>query len=437
MKHIALHWSRPIEITHGEGCHLFGPKGERYLDFAAGWCVGNIGWGRADVREALVKEAERGTYIPPFLLFSPWDDFAKMLCDIAPGNRLQRVFPCASGSEAVEFAIKCARAATGKEKIVSIDEVYHGHTYGAASLGRNNGAAIAPYVPGFLKLPMPHALHGVRAEDVLEKFAQMVEADAGIAAFMTEPVWSNAGSIVPPAAFLPEIEKLCRQHGVLFIMDEVATGFGRCGKLFASELWNLSPDILCLAKGLTGGYATMGATLVSEEIFKKTEGIPSYSTFGWLQTDFAATKANVDVLLKEKLWENAKTVGKYLLAELKSLEDLPCVAEVRGIGLLLAIEIVRDASSSSPDYEKLSALCDACAAKGLIIEIAGSSLFLSPPLILTKELAAEGAAIIHEVFRSYGACPSPFVALCDGRASRAPRDPDGQDGEMGTLRGSE
>src|SRR3989344_5170503 len=153
--HLALHWQRPIGITHGEGCYLFGADGKRYLDFAAGWCVGNIGWKHPEVRDALIKEAERGTYIPPFLTYAPWEDFAKTLCEIAPGDRLKRVFPCTSGSEAVEFAIKCARAATGKKIIVSIDGVYHGHTYGAASLGRNNWGAVAPDVSARIKPPMP------------------------------------------------------------------------------------------------------------------------------------------------------------------------------------------------------------------------------------------------------------------------------------------
>lgn len=396
---IALHWRRPIEISHGEDCLLFGPNGERYIDFSAGWCVGNIGWKRKEVRDAIVKEAERGTYIPPFLHFREWDAFAARLTEIAPANRLTRVFPCTSGSEAVEFAMKCARAATGKKTIVSIDHVFHGHTYGAASLGRNNGNAMAPYVPGCIKLPMPNAYHSVTAAEVLRNFTELLRREDSIAAFLTEPVWTNAGAIIPPPDFLPAIERLCRDHGALFIMDEVATGFGRCGILFASELWNLSPDILCLGKGFTGGYATMGATLVTEEVFAESKNLPTYSTFGWLQTDFAATRANVEVLLRDKLWENAKEVGAFLLSELKALEDLPFVGEVRGIGLLLGIEIVRDKESRAPDEKKANALCDACSKRGLILELAGNTLFITPPLILTKELAKEGADIVKEVLR--------------------------------------
>ena len=394
---VALHQARPIAISHGEGCLLFGQDGKRYIDFASGWCVGNIGWKNPEVKQAILAEAERGTYVPPFLTFPPWDEFAALLTDISPGERLTRAIPCTSGSEAVEFAIKCARAFTGKKMIASIGGVYHGHTYGAASVGRSCTETMGPCVPGFLKLPMPNAYHGIAASAVLRNFTELLRREEGIAAFLTEPVWTNAGSIIPPPDFLPAIEKLCRDHGSLFIMDEVATGFGRCGALFASELWKLTPDILCLGKGFTGGYATMGATLITEEIFQTTEHLPMYSTFGWLQADFAATRANVAVILRDKLWENAKEVGAFLLSELKDLEKLSFVGEVRGIGLLLGIEIVRDKESKAPDVEKAEALVEACIERGLILETAGNTLFITPPLILTKELAMEGAEILKEV----------------------------------------
>jgi len=398
--------TRPIDIVAGEGCYLFDQNGKRYIDFVGGWCVGNIGWKRKEVIEAIKKEAERGTYVPPVFKFSGWEEFAQLLVKIAPNKKLTRVFKCTSGSEAVEFAIKCARAATGKKTIISIDGVYHGHTYGAASVGDACTLAMAPCVPNFVKMPMPLRRRSresaalISAEAVIKQFQTLVEENNDIAAFLSEPVWSNAGVIIPPPDFYPTIEKICREHGILLVMDEVATGFGRCGKLFASELWGIKPDILCLGKGLTGGYSTMGATLVTEEINNRARNIPQYSTFGWAPFDLAAAKANVELLLKEKLWENAATIGDYILTQLQSLNDLPYVGEVRGIGMLLGIEIVKDKKSLEPDWSRAQKIQDACAEHGLLIETAGHILFMSPPLILTKKIADEGLAILKKIMKT-------------------------------------
>jgi adenosylmethionine-8-amino-7-oxononanoate aminotransferase len=389
MTYLADYDSRSVEIADGDGCYLFDKKGRRYIDFLAGWCVGNVGWKRKNIMAALKKEAERGTYAPPVFRFSEWEKFAALLAKIAPNKKLTRVFRCTSGSEAVEFAIKCSRAAAGKIGIVSIDGVYHGHTYGALSAGDECNIKTAPCLPGFIKIPMPG--RGIGARDVIKQFEKLTEKNQNIAAFMSEPVWTNAGAVIPPKEFYPAIEKICRRRGILFVMDEVATGFGRCGTLFASELWSVKPDILCLAKGLTGGYGTMGATLVTQEIFRRSRGIPSYSTFGWNPVDLAGAKANVNLLLKEKLWKNSRIIGEYLLKNLKPLERLPYVIEVRGIGLLIGIEI--------DEWTKAQKFQDECAANGLLIETAGRTLFITPPLILNRKIADKGLKILKRVLR--------------------------------------
>jgi len=390
-KHLADYNSRPIEIVSGEGCFLVDNQGKKYLDFTAGWCVGNIGWRQTEVGEAIKREAEAGRYAPAFLRFANQEKFAKRLTAIAPNKKISRAFRCTSGSEAVEFAIKCARAATGKTKIVSIDGVYHGHTYGAAAVG-DACRRMAPCAPGFVKLALPRNADEGRA--VVRQFEKILAEFSDVAAFLSEPVWTNAGAIVPPSDFYPAIHKLCKKYGALLIMDEVATGFGRCGKLFASELWGVEPDIVCLGKGLTGGYATLGATLVTEDIFVKSRGIPAYSTFGWAPLDLAAAMANTEIILREKLWNNAQSVGDYLLKKLKVLETRSYVGEARGIGLLIGIEIVSDKISRTPDFARAVRMQNACAEAGLLIETAGNALFITPPLILSAELADQGAKIL-------------------------------------------
>lgn len=384
MPHFVAQTSLPIPISHGKGCRLYGTDGREYLDLVAGWCVGSIGWAHPEVRAALEAEARRGTYIPPFLHNDAWEELAALLCKVAPGN-LTHVLPVTSGSEAIDMAIKCARAATGKEAILSITDVYHGHTYGAASVGEAQRRITGSVVPHCEQFPMPG--RDAESDDVMELLrTRMAKGD--VAAFLSEPVWTNAGVFVPPPDFYPRLQDLCREHGALLVMDEVATGFGHCGTLFGSELWNLAPDILCIAKAFTGGYATMGALLTTAEVWKRSRGIPHYSTFAWLGTDLAATAANVRVILREKLWENAKTVGAHFLSLLKPLEDLPTVEEVRGIGLLFAIEL--SAELRATDVQKR--LADA----GVLVETVGNALFFTPHLILTKEEAEEGAEKIRK-----------------------------------------
>lgn len=388
--------SRPLAIVDGDGCTLIDHTGKKYLDWLGGWCVGTVGWKHPAVIAAVTQALQTTPYVPAALRDPSQDRLADLLVEHSPGD-LSRVWRCTSGSEAVEMAIKCARAATKQSTIISIDDVYHGYTYGAAAVGNAYKRLTGPMLPGFIKLPMPNAYHTVSTDDVVQQFATLLQERDDIAAFLSEPVWSNGGVVIPPADFYPRIQALCREHGVLFIMDEVATGCGRCGRWLASELWNLSPDILCLAKGLTGGYGTLGATLVTEAVYQACGGIPSYSTFGWLMTDRAAAEANVELIWQNKLWENAATVGTALLQELQSLTAHPQVGDVRGIGLLLGIEIVKDKQSRQPDAALAQRIMDQCAEAGLLIETAGQVLFMSPPLILSAEQAKQGTNILSAV----------------------------------------
>lgn len=377
--------SVPINFTRGGGCFLYNENGKKYLDFLGGWCVSTVGWHNKEISAAICDQANLGVYVPPIFRYPKQEEFAKKLCKMAPG-KLKKVFRCTSGSEAVEFAIKCARAATGKQTLVSIDGVYHGHTYGAASVGDACRHKMSPCLDGFIKLPMPKTLD--ESDEVVEAFEKLLHTHTDIAGFLSEPVWTNAGCYIPPTGFYERIQNLCRKYKVLFIMDEVATGFGRCGTMFASELWNLQPDILCLGKAFTGGYATMGATMVTEKVYIKSFGIPDYSTFGWMPQDLAAAQKNVDIIIKQNLVKNSKVVGEYLLTELKTLEVLRKVKEVRGLGMVFGIEF---------HLPIAPVIALACYKKGLLVAFADAhNLFFSPPLILDKKLAEQGADIIKK-----------------------------------------
>lgn len=385
-KYIADYDSVPFEITGGDGCFLYGKNGRKYLDFIGGWCVGTVGWRNQEMAEAISGQAREGFYVPPVLRYPRQEILAKRLTELVPGN-LKRAFRCTSGSEAVEFGIKCARAASGKPIIVTIDGVYHGHTYGAASLGDACIEKMAPCLPGFIKLPMPKTEEeGMRTAAEFEK---LVKNRGDIAAFMSEPLWTNAGCFIPSPGFYKAIENICRKYGVLLVMDEVATGFGRCGKMFGSELWGIKPDIMCLGKAFTGGYAAMGATLVTEKVYANAEGIPDYSTFGWMPQNLAATEKNVEIIVRDRLPENAQAVGEYMLQELKELEKLKKIKAVRGKGLVFGIEF---RLPMAPLYAV------AAYRRKLLVALADSrTLFISPSLIITKETAKQGTDILKKV----------------------------------------
>lgn len=397
-KKLASYISRRIPIDHGKGCFVYDERGKEYLDCIAGWCVGTVGWGNEEIKKAIIREAEVGRYVPAFLQFRGWEEFAKLLVKHSPNPRLVRAIRCTSGSEAVEFAIKCARAATGRSDIVSIDGVYHGHTYAAASVGDACHRSMGPCLPGFLKIPLPHPLRGPSEPSVIAEFEKLVDArKKTIAAFLSEPIWTNTGAIVPSPSFYPAIERICRKNKILFIMDEVATGFGHCGALFASQLWGVKPDILCLGKGITGGYSTLASTLITQSIYLKTFRIPSYSTFGWTPLDMAAARANIEIIVRDRLWENARQVGSYFLQKLQTLRDRPNVGDIRGSGLVLGIEIVKNKKTNAPDFVRALFLQNACARRGLLLEIAGTTLFMTPSLIFTREHTDKAFSILSDV----------------------------------------
>ncbi|TSC57469.1 MAG: 4-aminobutyrate aminotransferase [Candidatus Peregrinibacteria bacterium Greene0416_19] len=384
--HVACSWALDTEIVAGKGCILIDREGREIIDFAGGWCVGTHGWGEQRIAEAVCAEARRGLYVPPTFQWAGWEELAALLCSIAPGG-LSKVYRCCSGSEAVEFAIKCARAATGRDVIVSVDGVYHGHTYGAASVGNAIGRHMGSGLPHCEKITFPHTI--MDADRALSELAALVKK-GDVAGFISEPVFSNAGVRIPPPDFYPRVQELCRAHGALFMMDEVAVGFGRCGTLFASELWGLSPDVLCLGKALTGGYGTLGATLVTQDVFDRCDGIPDYVTFGWTPINVAATLANLRLLLERRLTGNARTIGAHMLRTLQGMRDEGLVRDVRGMGLLLGL--------TPPSH--INDLQQRCLDLGLFVEGWAEPdgtpyTLISPPLILDEETADRGLAILR------------------------------------------
>jgi len=321
------------QFVKAEGVCVWDSKGVMYLDFLGAYGALNTGHNHPRILEALdqVKElpnllqASLGTVVSAL---------AKNIALITPGN-LQRSFFCNSGAEAVEGALKLARAATGRQKLIYCDNSFHGKTFGALSVtGRGKYQNVfQPLLPGCVSVPYGDL-------DALEYELKKEKA----AAFILEPVQGEGGIIIPPPGYLSDVRKTCSKFETLLILDEIQTGFGRTGRMFACQHDNVVPDIMCLAKSLGGGIMPAGLYITTDDIWRKAYGsmekaLLHTSTFGGNTWAAAAAIAALEIILEEKLAEKAQETGEYLLAGLGRLkEKYPLIKDVRGRGLMVGIE---------------------------------------------------------------------------------------------------
>jgi adenosylmethionine-8-amino-7-oxononanoate aminotransferase len=263
-----------IEVASSHGARLTDTRGRTYIDFVMGWCVGNFGWQHPTLLRR-AREFRGPDYVYPGYSYRPWTELAELLLRIAPG-KLAKCVRATGGSEAVDFAMQAAMLHTGRSKFLSIEGAYHGDSLAALSLGGT---------------PRRKRLRGLLQE--CETFAPPLDETAlsrvepllkrrDVAALVMEPVVMNLGVLIPTKAFMSGVQRLCRRYGTLLVIDEVATGFGRTGRIFAAEHYRLNPDVLCLAKAITGGAAGLGATLLSAPVARSMEKHGDfYSTYGW------------------------------------------------------------------------------------------------------------------------------------------------------------
>ena len=357
---LAVYPRRDLVLVRGRGARLFDENGREYIDCAANVGVSNIGHGNQTVARAVYDQyLTLGNCYSMF--YSPVrGQLAEKLASLAPGN-LNRVFFCNSGAEANEAAIKFARTSTGRPEIIAAMRGFHGKTMGAlaATWGPEYQKPFAPLMPGIKHVPYNNAAK--------------LEAAVGdnTAAVMLEAVQGEGGVRIGDQAYFQKIRQICDAKGVLLIIDEVQTGFGRTGTMFACEQF-VEPDMLCLAKSLAGGIP-MGAVICNDRI--KVPVKSHTSTFGGNPTACAAAMATLDVIEKGGLVEQSRILGKYLLQELRKIESEK-IREIRGIGLILGIELK---DKAGPYVQKLME-------KGIIVLLAGATVIrLLPPLVITRE----------------------------------------------------
>ncbi|ESQ90502.1 aspartate aminotransferase family protein [Asticcacaulis benevestitus] len=362
-------------FERGEGCYLYDEAGRAYLDALSGGAfVTNIGHGRSEVAVAYAEQAQKLAYVTPYsFVAKPTADLAQKLASLAPGD-LNRVFFGSGGTDAVETAVKIAKqyhwlgGDQKRTKIISRRGSYHGSSFYAMSITgashEYNNKVFSPLVPGCAQVPshncyrceykLAYPTCGVLCADMIERQI-LHEGPETVAAIIAEPIPSAASIYEPPAEYLPRLREIADKYGVLLIIDEVINGFGRTGKMFACQHYGVVGDIMTMAKGLTSGYAPMGATIVSDKItarFDATEGRESglnhVISFGGHAASAAAALKNIEIMETEGLVENAATMGAYLFEGLETLRKYPIVGDIRGKGLLAGIELVRDARTRQP-----------------------------------------------------------------------------------------
>lgn len=369
---------RNLTVIRGSGARLWDESGKEYVDLGISYGVCNVGHCNPLVVESVRKQAEALIYVGPTVGNDTRLEFLRKLTSTLPGS-LSRVFLCNSGSESVEAAMKFARSATNRTKFVSMKRAFHGRTLGALSLTwrREYRDGFGPLVPGvgFVGLDDIEALKGAVTSETAALFLEVVQGEGGVHVASKE--------------YLKTARDLCGDVGAVLVFDEVQTGFGRCGTLYAFEQFGVVPDILCLSKSIAGGLP-MGATVVSEDLNARLKGTHN-TTFGGNPLACAAAKASLDYLLMKDLPKRSAEMGSRLMRKLGDMNS-PRVREIRGLGLMIAVEL----------KERSGRYLAALAEKGFLAIPAGSNgMRLLPPLVIDEGDMSRAVQALEEV-------------LCDG-----------------------
>ncbi len=411
-------------ITRSEGIHVFDSDGNKLIDGPAGmWCV-NVGHGRREIADAIAEQALKMPY------FSPWSEgtqpsgaLAEKLAELSPGD-LDHVFFATGGSTAVDSALRFAMYFNNylgrpeKKHIISRHEAYHGSTYLSASCsGKAPDRIYLDLADDFVHLlPAPNPYRrpeGMSVEDFCDAKVADLEnkimelGPERVAAFIAEPILASGGVIVPPPGYQKRCLEVCRKHDVIYISDEVVTGFGRLGHFFASEpVFDIVPDIITSAKGLTSGYVPLGAVLISDRLYSQVSGEAAEGsvfangfTYSGHPVACAAALKNIEIMEREDLMAHAREVGPYMQERLGELRELPIVGDVRGEGLMACVECDtgRDDPAAEALHTAIGSRIDAhCEALGLMVRPIVNMCVMSPPLVITKAQIDELVGLLRQ-----------------------------------------
>jgi len=423
----------PIHVASADGCYFTDGNGKRYLDFSAQLVCSNLGHNNRAVIAAIQEQASTLAYAAPFYATTARAELSRLLLDVLPEG-LTKFFFTTSGADANEAAFKIARMYTGKSKIIARYRSYHGSTSGVVAAtgdprrwpmepaGKGPGVIFSPEVNCY-NCPIKHTypICGIACADYLE---HMIANEGDVAAVVVEPVVGTNGVLIPPPEYFPKLRRICDDHGVLLIDDEVMSGWGRTGKWFAADHWGLKPDILTTAKGITAAYVPLGLCATNGKIAEFFED----HYFGHGQTyeahpiTLGPAVATIHEMQRLGLVERASEIGAYLGERLHGLKAKhPSIGDVRGIGLFWAVELVKDQKTKQPFNswkEKLDGkpmVVDQMAAKMLakgVVMLAWISHFvLAPPLIVERAEIDEAVAALDEALALADALLEPELAM--------------------------
>lgn len=397
----------PVFTARAENTEMWDVEGKRYIDFGSGIAVLNTGHMHPRVTAAVKAQLENFSH--SCFQITPYESYVKLadrLNRLAPGQSPKKTIFLTTGAEAVENAIKIARAHTRRPGVIAFSGGFHGRTMmGMALTGK-----VAPYKTGFgpfpgdiYHVPFPVSYHGVSPEMSLAALETVFKADiepARVAAIIVEPVQGEGGFYIAPNGFLQKLRAICDQHGIVLIADEIQTGFGRTGKMFASEHAGIEPDLMSMAKSLAGGYP-LSAVTGKAEIMDAAEPGGLGGTYGGSPVGCAAAHAVLDVIEDEKLCDRANAIGKIMVEELRALQQSnelgPVIGDVRGLGAMVSMELVEGGDANKPAAALTKALVQRCADAGLIIlacGVRGNVIRFLAPLTASEEIVGEGMGIL-------------------------------------------
>ncbi len=422
-KYLIHSWSvqsalAPIPVAGGEGRYFWDYEGKRYLDFASQLVNLALGHQHPKLVAAVKEQADRLCTIAPSVANDKRSELARLVAECMPGD-LNRTFFTNGGAEANENAVKLARWVSGRDKIVARYRSYHGATAGAITLTGDPRRWFAePGLPGIVRMfdpytyrcpaghpdPCPVCSGGPHLEEIL-----MYEGPHTVAAVMLETVTGTNGIIVPPDGYLQSIREVCDRHGILLVLDEVMAGWGRTGRWFGCDNWDVVPDIITTAKGINSGYVPLGAMTVRDHVYDAIEDrfFAGGLTYSGHPLACATGVASIEAFREESIVENSAAMGVYLGETLQRLADRhPSIGEVRGLGLFWGVELVRNRETREPlvpfnaggeAAEPMTRITKACLERGLYPFVHWNVFAITPPLNITREELDEGLEILDEV----------------------------------------
>ncbi|MEZ4912530.1 MAG: aminotransferase class III-fold pyridoxal phosphate-dependent enzyme [Chitinophagales bacterium] len=417
-------WSKqtgldPIVVDYAKGVYVYDKNGKKYLDFSSGLMNVNIGHGNQRVTDAVIKQMQAVSYVTPACITEARGDLGKKLAEISPGN-LQKTLFTVCGATSIDNAIKLARLYTGRHKIITKYRAYHGATYGAMTAGGDPRklAHDTQQIPNIIHIEDPYCyrcpfgqkdMNHCQRECIqhLERVIQF-EGPENVAAILMEGESGSSGCIKYPPDYLPKVRALCDKYGILFIADEVMSGFGRTGQWFGVDNYGVVPDIIVTAKGLTAGYLPLGAVIVSDKIANHFNDIPLMLglTYSAHPVSCAAGVETLQIYEDENLIENTRKMEKYLNQQIEKLRAKhPSIGDWRNTGLLGCLEIVKNRETKEPmapfnaTPSQMGAMAKVAAKikeLGMYTFVRWNYIFIAPPLCITPEQIDEGLAIISE-----------------------------------------